>query len=417
MKKITILLASAGLLLGLPSCDEWLTATSSTQISDTQLFSSRNGFQEALSGIYLCMAQPECYGRDYTWFVSDLTAFPYAAQHHNTYISLQNHNYTNAVSFPFFTSMWQSGYHAIANINKMLQELPHLDKSTKLTLANAIFFNNKMEINVPYKKQVEKFYDAEVKSLDFNQKAAALRAINGWCNKQTNGLIPAVLEDVEPDMFTYLLNALYFKGTWMYPFNKRYTRERTFTLESGQQKEIPMMEKERKFAYNEDDICQRVSLPYGNGAYSMIVLLPKKGHTVSDVIASIDGVRWNDFRSQMYHSTLINVWLPPFESKYHIKLNDILIDMGMPRSFGPAADFRPMSKDALWLSFVQQDAVIKVDEEGTEAAAITSAGMLGATAVAQPPRVIDFHCDHPFLYLITENSTGTILFAGKFTGK
>ena len=304
-----------------------------------------------------------------------------------------------------------------AYCNKMLQELPHLDKSTKLTLANAIFFNNKMEINVPYKKQVEKFYDAEVKSLDFNQKAAALRAINGWCNKQTNGLIPAVLEDVEPDMFAYLLNALYFKGTWMYPFNKRYTRERTFTLESGQQKEIPMMEKERKFAYNEDDICQRVSLPYGNGAYSMIVLLPKKGHTVSDVIASIDGVRWNDFRSQMYHSTLINVWLPPFESKYHIKLNDILIDMGMPRSFGPAADFRPMSKDALWLSFVQQDAVIKVDEEGTEAAAITSAGMLGATAVAQPPRVIDFHCDHPFLYLITENSTGTILFAGKFTGK
>ena len=100
MKKITILLASAGLLLGLPSCDEWLTATSSTQISDTQLFSSRNGFQEALSGIYLCMAQPECYGRDYTWFVSDLTAFPYAAQHSNNYISLQNHNYTNAISFP-----------------------------------------------------------------------------------------------------------------------------------------------------------------------------------------------------------------------------------------------------------------------------------------------------------------------------
>ena len=90
--------------------------------------------------------------------------------------------------------------------------------------------------------------------------------------------------------------------------------------------------------------------------------------------------------------------------------------MGMPRAFGPAAQFKPMSKDALWLSFVQQDAVIKVDEEGTEAAAITSAGMLGATAVPEPPRVIDFHCDHPFLYLITENSTGTILFAGKFTG-
>ena len=303
-----------------------------------------------------------------------------------------------------------------AYCRKMLTELPKLDKTTKLSLANAIFFNDKMKINTPYKKRVENAYDAEVKSLDFNQKMASLREINGWCNKQTNGLIPAVLDDVSPDMFAYLLNALYFKGSWMYPFNKNFTRERTFTLESGQEKEIKMMAKERKFSYNEDKICQRVSLPYGNGAYSMIVMLPKKHHTVSDVIASLDGESWENLRKTMYGGTLINVWLPPFESKYHIMLNDILIDMGMPLSFGPRADFKAMSPDALWLSFVQQDAVIKVDEEGTEAAAVTSAGMLGATAVPEPPRVIDFHCDHPFLYMIVENSTGSILFAGKFTG-
>ena len=303
-----------------------------------------------------------------------------------------------------------------AYCRKMLSELPNLDKKTKLTLANAIFFNDKMTIKVPYKKRVEKFYDAEVKSLDFYQKRGTLRTINGWCNRQTNGLIPAVLDDVSPDMFAYLLNALYFKGTWMYPFNKRYTQDRTFTLESGQKKEIPMMMKERKYGYGENDVFQRVVLPYGNGSYSMIVLLPKKGHTVADVIASVNGENWKDIHSRWGYGTLINVWLPPFESKYHIQLNDILCDMGMPRSFGPAAQFKPMSDDALWLSFVQQDAVIKVDEEGTEAAAITSAGMLGATAVPEPPRVIDFHCDHPFLYLITENSTGTILFAGKFSG-
>ncbi len=303
-----------------------------------------------------------------------------------------------------------------AYCRKMLSELPNLDKKTKLTLANAIFFNDKMTIKVPYKKRVEKFYDAEVESLDFYQKRGTLRTINGWCNRQTNGLIPAVLDDVSPDMFAYLLNALYFKGTWMYPFNKRYTQDRTFTLESGQKKEIPMMMKERKYGYGENDVFQRVVLPYGNGSYSMIVLLPKKGHTVADVIASVNGENWKDIHSRWGYGTLINVWLPPFESKYHIQLNDILCDMGMPRSFGPAAQFKPMSDDALWLSFVQQDAVIKVDEEGTEAAAITSAGMLGATAVPEPPRVIDFHCDHPFLYLITENSTGTILFAGKFSG-
>ena len=300
---------------------------------------------------------------------------------------------------------------------KMLSELPNLDKKTKLSLANAIFFNKKMRIQTPYKKRVENAYDAEVESLDFSQKLASLRVINGWCSRQTNGLIPAVLDDVSPDMFAYLLNALYFKGTWMHPFNKRYTRERTFTLESGQEKEIKMMAMERKFAYGEDDICQRVSLPYGNGSYSMVVMLPKKGHNVPDIIASLNAEKWKEMRSHMYSDTKVDLWLPPFESKYHIQLNDILCEMGMPKSFGPAADFRAMSPDALWLSFVQQDAVIKVDEEGTEAAAVTSAGMLGATAVPEPPRIIIFHCDHPFLYMIVENSTGSILFAGKFTGK
>ena len=108
-----------------------------------------------------------------------------------------------------------------AYCRKMLTALPGLDKGTKLSLANAIFFNGKMRIQPPYKKRVEKFYDAEVASLDFTQKQASLRTINGWCSRQTNGLIPSVLDDVNPDMFAYLLNALYFKGSWMYPFNKR----------------------------------------------------------------------------------------------------------------------------------------------------------------------------------------------------
>ena len=304
-----------------------------------------------------------------------------------------------------------------AYCRKMLDALPGLDKATKLSLANAIFFNKQMEIRSPYKKRVEKAYDAQVESLDFKQKQASLRVINGWCDKKTNGLIPSVLDDVSPDMFAYLLNALYFKGSWMYPFNKRYTQERTFTLESGEKKQVKMMEKERKFSYGETDAFQAVRLPYGNGSYAMVVLLPKKGHTVSGLIPLLNAESWKELRSRMYGQDLVNVWLPPFESKYHVKLNDILCDMGMPRSFASGAEFKDMSPDALWLSFVQQDAVIKVDEEGTEAAAVTSAGMLGATAVAAPPRVINFHCDHPFLYLIVENSTGTVLFAGKYTGK
>ena len=149
----------------------------------------------------------------------------------------------------------------------------------------------------------------------------------------------------------------------------------------------------------------------------MYVFLPKKGHTVEEVIASLDGASWDDLRSHMYSEDKVNLWLPRFETKYHVKLNDILCDMGMPGSFKTGADFKAMSPNAAYLDFVQQDAIIKVDEEGSEAAAVTIGGMMGATAVPVPPKIIDFHCDHPFLYLITEASTGAVLFAGKYTGK
>ncbi len=117
-----------------------------------------------------------------------------------------------------------------------------------------------------------------------------------------------------------------------------------------------------------------------------------------------------------FWSVETDLWLPRFETKYHIGLNDILKDMGMPRSFSPQADFKAMSDYASFVGFVQQDAVIKVDEEGTEAAAVTVIGMLAGTAHYEPQKVV-FHADHPFLYLITETSTGAILFAGKYSGK
>ena len=297
----------------------------------------------------------------------------------------------------------------------LLKRFPKLDPATKLVIGNAVFVNQPYPLEKQYKKLVEKYYDAEVCNLDFKQKEASRNTINGWCSKQTNGMIPGVLNEVDPEMFAYLLNAIYFKGSWTWKFDKNESQERTFHLESGAEKQVWMMEKERKYDYGENELCQQIRLPYGSGAYSMYVLLPKKGHTVAEVIASLDGAAWNEMRNRIWDRK-VNLWLPRFETKYHIKLNDILIQMGMPGSFAPGANFKAMSLNADFLDFVQQDAIIKVDEDGSEAAAVTSAGMALATAVPDPPKVIDFHADHPFLYLITEAGTGSILFAGKFTG-
>mgnify|MGYP002623847772 CR=1 FL=1 len=296
----------------------------------------------------------------------------------------------------------------------MLEQLPSLDKKTKLSIANAIFVNKPYSLKDSYINTVGKYYQAEVANLDFSNGAGSLKTINGWCNKQTNGMIPKVLDEVSTDMLAYLLNAMYFKSQWKEKFPKGNTSDETFTAGTGATKKVPMMKNREDFLYQDNDDFRVVSLPYGNGAFSMKVILPQSGKTLSEVTAALKTTDWNEFLSEMVRCD-VDLWLPKFEAKYSKKLNDILSDMGMPSAFSATADFKAMSDDALCLSFVKQDAVIKVDEEGTEAAVVSSAGM-NATS-AGPGEHIVFHADHPFLYLITETSTGAILFAGKYCGK
>ena len=297
----------------------------------------------------------------------------------------------------------------------MLQQLPDLDKKTKLSIANALFVNQDYSLLSNYKQTVGKFYEAEVANLDFSKNAAATRQINNWCSDHTNGLVPEILDNVDPNILTYLLNAMYFKSQWKQKFSKSNTGQESFTDESGAQKKVLMMKTEKSFAFQYNDILRAVRLPYGNGAFSMTVILPAEGKKLSDVTDYLSGENWDAFVKTMVTCD-VDLWLPKFETKYHIKLNDILSAMGMPLSFDPhRADFKAMSPWALCLDFVQQDAVIKVDEEGTEAAVVSSAGMLAMSAA--PGQHVMFHADRPFLYLITETSTGAVLFAGRYSGK
>ena len=158
-----------------------------------------------------------------------------------------------------------SDMQALNDFNRLLLDrFPKLDPATKLVIGNAVFINQIYPINKDYKKLVEEFYKAEVKNLDFKNKQGTLRTINGWCNKQTNGMIPQVLDDVEPEMFAYLLNALYFKGTWMSPFNKKWTKERPFHLDSGKETQVWMMEKEQKI----------LKIAFGEGISSYFLCCP-----------------------------------------------------------------------------------------------------------------------------------------------
>jgi len=297
----------------------------------------------------------------------------------------------------------------------MMEQLPDLDSQTTLAIANAIVVNQNRSLLDSYKSTVSAFYDAEVASRDFSDNAGTTRYINQWCSDHTNGLIPEILKEVKPGMLAYLLNAMYFKSQWKDKFNSACTSSESFTTEGGDKKNVSMMKDTKELYYQEDDLFRAVRLPYGNGAYSMSVILPAEGKNLSDVTKNLSGKDWKDFVSSMVRCE-VDLWLPKFTTKYHIDLKDILSAMGMSLAFDAEnADFKAMSEDALCLSFVQQDAVIKVDEEGTEAAVVSSAGM-ESTSIG-PGEHIVFHADHPFLYLITESSTGAVLFAGRYCGK
>ena len=295
----------------------------------------------------------------------------------------------------------------------MLEQLPKLDRKTTLNIANAIFVDDGWPINASYKKDVSKYFQAEVSNLDFTNNDASLKAINGWSNKQTNGMIPKVLDEVDPAMLAYLMNAVYFKSQWVNQFPKESTRKEAFFDEAGDMSEVEMMKMQCKLPYYENEMFQLVSMPYGNGAFSMMVLLPNYQTSTADITAYLNKADWGKLRNSP-RETEVDVWFPKFESKFKIKLNDLLSAMGMPLAFS-AADFSAMSPAANRLSFVQQDGAIKVDEEGSEAAAVSVAGMEKNAVSVGGPQVALFHADHPFIYLITEASTGAVLFAGRYS--
>ncbi len=298
----------------------------------------------------------------------------------------------------------------------LLQQLPALDKATTLKIANAIAVNKDVSLLDSYKKTVTNYYEAQVSAMDFGDAKGTVKKINNWCSDHTEGLIPKVLEEdqVSPDMLAFLMNALYFKSKWSNPFDKSNTDEESFTDEAGKASKVKMMHQSAQLPYTENDQYQAVRLGYGNGAYAMLILLPRGKNTVSDVVKALKAI--GDPNLVSMPERQVDLALPRFETKFHIELSEILAAMGMPLAFSPAADFSAMSKVPAYLDFVQQDAVIKVDEEGSEAAAISIGGMRKNTSIGGEGPV-SFHADHPFLYLIAETSTGAILFAGRYSGK
>lgn len=309
----------------------------------------------------------------------------------------------------------------------LIDNLPHVDEKVQLNIANAIFVNDKYQLKKQFQQDMANYYDAKAEALDFSS-SSTLDRINGWCDEKTRGMIPTILERVDPRTVSYLLNAIYFKAEWASMFEKNETREETFTTPDGETR-VPLMHQNVYMNYLRNDQYAAVSIPYGNGQWMMTVMLPEDGKTTDDVISSLAASGWStDFLKNPLREArryAVDLKLPRFETAFDTDdaggLIELLKGMGIRRAFdGNSAEIPNMCENGdLYISMMKQKAKIKVNEEGSEAAAVTIAGLnfLSAVADTQEPPKATFHANRPFVYLIHEQSSGVILFVGKFMGK
>ncbi len=293
----------------------------------------------------------------------------------------------------------------------MQSTLPGIDPTTKLSIANSLWYKTGFPVKADFLKVNTDYFGAYVKELDFS-KAWAVDTINNWCAKKTNNLITKPLDKIPGDAVMYLVNAIYFKGIWRKHFETKNTKPADFTNDSGNKLKVNMMYQKDTFAYAADSYAQYLDMPYGNKAFSMTVILPNDGKTTADVLNYLTPDVWNELTQNMFGKE-VEVYMPRFKTENNFLLNDPLKAMGMNLAFTNFADFTNIANASLQISKVIHDTYVEVTEEGTEAAAVTIIGVIATTVMPYPQPIPIFRVNKPFVFVIREKSTGVILFIGK----
>ena len=305
--------------------------------------------------------------------------------------------------------------YSTADINAYSRELREAllraDPKTTIGIANSIWYRQGATVKAPFIEANRTYYDAEVQALDFSSPTI-VGTINGWCAQKTNNKIKEIVKQVDPTTFMYLINAVYFKGAWTTRFEKKNTRSGDFRRADGSTQTVQMMNLMDTFRYASSNVCDYLEMDYGNHAFSMVIMLPKDGKTTRDAMAALDGQTWAKAMESLAEAYVI-VKLPRFKAECEYPMHEhILPDMGMKLPFNPElADLSGIADigafGRLFISSVIHKTFVQVDEEGTEAAAVTSIDIVGSNESSF------FIVDRPFLFAIREKSTGVILFIGE----
>ncbi len=305
----------------------------------------------------------------------------------------------------------QFGDMSMSEINtsfkNLMDELLSVDPKVTTEIANSIWYRSNFAVEQSFIDLNAEYYNAEVKPLDFDSPEAR-QIINKWVNDKTMGKIPEIVDEIRPEHVMFLINAIYFKGLWRSEFKPSETQQRPFYLYSGDTKTVPFMTQNHTFPFYQGENFMAAELPYGRGNYSMIILLPDEGVLVNDLLAGINNMEWQQITGSL-SPALLDIKLPKFRFAYEKKLNEILASMGMGIAFTDFADFSGINPEKrLAISRVKHKTFVEVNEEGTEAAAVTSVDII----LVSVPTTIDFDVNRPFVFAIREKYTNAILFIG-----
>jgi serpin B len=302
-----------------------------------------------------------------------------------------------------------------AFFKKLNDQLKATDPSLELAIANSIWHNKDLlTIKPDFTNLSKTWFDAPITGLDYSAMDKAVKTVNRWCEDHTNGLIKDMLKSLAS---IEILNALYFKGNWSedYEFEASRTEKQDFTKENGNKIRADLMHNELDLTYYEDDFLAMTNIPYGNRSYSMYFVLPKEDITFDDMVEQLaEPGYWAQCLANT-HPGRVDLYIPKFKLEYENKyMREILIEMGMGVAcHSETAEFPHISGSGRFsITRAMQKTFIRVDEKGTEAAAVTEIGLDGAHFEEEKP-FHRFRADRTFLFVIQENSTGTILFMGK----
>lgn len=294
--------------------------------------------------------------------------------------------------------------------------LLQMDKKVALSTANSIWYDNQLNLQSGFSQLIENYYSGKIAGLNFDDPATK-DIINGWVEDKTKGKIKDLIESVDDASVMFLVNAIYFKADWMYQFEKSQTKEDQFTMENGNQVPVQMMfSKGVKLRYHANETLQLLEIPYGNGQFNMVMLLPNHQYTTQDVINALTAQDLKNWIDQADTLTP-QLYMPKFTMKFKIdNMKDVLSKMGMGLPFTDEAEFNGFFQESvgknLAINKVIHQSFIEVHEEGSEAAAATAVEIVNRTSIGGGS-TMTIRIDHPFVFLICEKHSEAVLFAGK----